>query len=1247
LKAIEPTLGFYRTTCAARVPSTSGDIARAHAAWGARNKDDLDRVERAFLAGARREAKSEREYLDKLQLVRATLQRSTEEGARQFAALSPDTLQSRCRDMAAAIDSGKLDLKAFISSYALLDEQPTADELMAEIERLEKIEGSGGAVSGALMVRLVHLYQRQGRMREAEPLYRRRLDNLERHYGRENPEVGKWLLEMAGWLESLGRYREAEPLIARSVAILERTQAAESPWLATARNELSVVYQAQGRYKESEDLLARNLAIAEKVRGPEHPETTTALNNLASVYKETGRFVEANALLQRSLAVREKVLGPDHPDTAFALNNLADLRMAQGRYGEAAPLLERSLAILEKRLGPEDVALANVLNNLGLVAREQGRLDESERFYRRSLAIWERAFGPDHPASATSLGNLGGLYTGQARFEEAEKVGRQCLSLLERSFGPDHPSVARQLNNMAVLQIYQGRYADAESLFKRGLAGLERSLGPEHPKVASTFKNLAVLSRVQGRSGNAEALYRRSLAIWENAFGPEHPDAAVAMGELGELYWFEGRVAEAEPLLERALATCEKFRGSGDPHCAGPMSGLSKIYRDRGQFADAERLTKRSAAIYEKTLGPDHPAIAFAIYFEAYSLQLQGRVAEAEPLYRKSLAIMERSLGPGHPGTADPLEGLSDIDLARGRRADALAHIRRASDVMRTRMLSESGENVPTVGALFRARFLKHLRLLEGEPGAERNAAIIDESFGIGQLAQATGTGVAVARMAARFASGDDGLAVLAKRRQDLAERLRIREEELAKAGGASPEIRSPAMEQRLREDLSRSGQDLARVDAEIRARFPQYEVLTRPEPLGVRKVQSLMRPGEALVAYTIGEDGGWLWVIRPGHAAFVPLKLQARDLASTVRRIRGQVVPDASGPLAATVDVQALHDLHQALFAPAVPHLVDVAHVMLVLSGPLESLPFQLLVTSPPKAVHSPVDYRDVDWLAKRYALTVLPSVGSIRALREFAKAGRGREPFAGFGDPRLDDGPGASRGGAGAPSLATLFRGVGPGQALAGDLGLADVRAIRKAPSLPESALELRAMAKTLHAGESSLWLRERATERAVKSLELSRYRVIAFATHGVMAGELSGVAEPGLILTPPAEASAEDDGYLSASEIAQLRLNADWVLLSACNTAAGDGTPGAEGLSGLAKAFFYAGSRSLFVSHWPVASEATVLLTTAMLRNFESNPAQGKGEAHRRAILAMMNTPGRPEYSHPFFWAPFVVVGEGGHP
>jgi CHAT domain-containing protein len=128
--------------------------------------------------------------------------------------------------------------------------------------------------------------------------------------------------------------------------------------------------------------------------------------------------------------------------------------------------------------------------------------------------------------------------------------------------------------------------------------------------------------------------------------------------------------------------------------------------------------------------------------------------------------------------------------------------------------------------------------------------------------------------------------------------------------------------------------------------------------------------------------------------------------------------------------------------------------------------------------------------------------------------------------------------------------------------------------------------------------------------------------------------------LLLTPPAKASEEDDGLLTASEIAQLKLDADWVILSACNTAASD-KPGAEALSGLARAFFYAGARALMVSHWAVNSEATVKLITRTFDEIKANPTFGRAEAMRRSMMAMIATG---SWAHPSLWAPFVVVGEG---
>jgi CHAT domain-containing protein len=184
--------------------------------------------------------------------------------------------------------------------------------------------------------------------------------------------------------------------------------------------------------------------------------------------------------------------------------------------------------------------------------------------------------------------------------------------------------------------------------------------------------------------------------------------------------------------------------------------------------------------------------------------------------------------------------------------------------------------------------------------------------------------------------------------------------------------------------------------------------------------------------------------------------------------------------------------------------------------------------------------------------------------------------------------------------------------------------------------------AVAKDLKVSANDILLGAKATETTLKRLDLAQYRVLHFATHGTLAGEIEGTSEPGLILTPPKQQSDLDDGYLSASEVAALKLDADWVILSACNTAAG-GSDKAEALSGLARAFIYAGARALLVSHWAVESGATVKLITGAVGAISRDAKVGRAEALRQAMLAMIDK-GEPHEAHPSYWAPFIVVGEG---
>ena len=235
--------------------------------------------------------------------------------------------------------------------------------------------------------------------------------------------------------------------------------------------------------------------------------------------------------------------------------------------------------------------------------------------------------------------------------------------------------------------------------------------------------------------------------------------------------------------------------------------------------------------------------------------------------------------------------------------------------------------------------------------------------------------------------------------------------------------------------------------------------------------------------------------------------------------------------------------ELYEKLFAVAEPLLKGVQHMFVVPDGALQSLPLGVLVTKKPKGN----GYRNAPWLARKYALSTLPSVSSLRALRTFARATQASKPFMGFSDPILEGHPGENRG----VKLKKYFK----------PQGGVDVEMVRtRLAPLPETANELLAMSRTLGASKDNLFLRNRATETIVKSTDLSDTRVLAFATHGLVAGELGDLAEPALVLTHPKTGTPRDDGLLTASEVATLKLNSDLVILSACNTAAGDGTPGA---------------------------------------------------------------------------------------
>jgi CHAT domain-containing protein len=334
-----------------------------------------------------------------------------------------------------------------------------------------------------------------------------------------------------------------------------------------------------------------------------------------------------------------------------------------------------------------------------------------------------------------------------------------------------------------------------------------------------------------------------------------------------------------------------------------------------------------------------------------------------------------------------------------------------------------------------------------------------------------------------------------------------------------------------------------------------------------------------------------------------------------------------------------------------------------MVTNGALGMLPLGLLTTaSSPIGAAAPLfaAYRDAPWLARTHAVTMIPSTSSLLTLRRLPPGSLRRDKLIGFGDPYFNEQQAAEaeQPAAGetlqlASTPAAATRGVPFRTRALARTADVDRTQLALLPRLPDTRLELIAMARALDADPAkALFLGRDANERNVETIDLSRFRIVAFATHGLVPGDLDGLTQPALALTAPQIAGVEGDGLLTMEKILPLKLDADWVVLSACNTAAG-AAAGAEAASGLGRAFFYAGTRALLVTNWSVHYASARELITDLFRRQSADPQLTRAEALRLAMMSMVDGPGFVDssgktlfaYAHPLFWAPYSVIGDGG--
>jgi CHAT domain-containing protein len=814
-----------------------------------------------------------------------------------------------------------------------------------------------------------------------------------------------------------------------------------------------------------------------------------------------------------------------------------------------------------------------------------------------------------------------------------------------------------------VIEQMQGNYALAESYFQKALEKCRRGkevsryfYEAERAVKVDLAKNLLL----QGRLTEAEALVRAQL----KAFHLQNRHAAPCLLVLSRIYMEQNRF---EPAFRLADAAERAYIADG-AHC-------SSLYLNLARHAAAEALMGlerwgEALAQYEtiRDAMMPHTPEAFESRFSgdpdwALALLAAGRASEAAGMLKIALAEAEDRYGSDHVRTSE-IRGLLAVALLKnGDRPGAEEAFERSFP-----NLVENRDQTPAETETASDRrlvfVLEHYMSFLADTQADRDIPPgptdpVQRCFQVAETIRSRRVQQDVAAGASRAAAGDPELAALVRKEQDLQKQLGALERVLTSAMGQRQ--KDWAAIDTLKDQIRTFTNAREVLLEEIERKFPTYADLMNPMAPAVDALQRQMRSGEAVVSFYIGKDRSYIWAILPrGEPAFHTVPLGRTEVRGMVFRIRGSLEPESANLRdLAPFALDAAFEFYRLFLEPVKDAWSTASHLIVIPHGPAGHLPLALLPTAPAAAEERTVplfsEYRKVSWLIRSHRISVLPTAETLLTLRALPPAVPGRRAFAGFGDPVFK--PGKT-----SPSDLTARRGAAPGlftravrvseEASLDDPGLDSVD-LRMLQPLPDTRDEILGIAAALDADpEKDVFLGAAASEKAVKTTPLAHRRVLVFATHGLMAGDLDGLHQPALALShPAASGDTENDGLLTMEEIFGLKLDADWVVLSACNTGAGDGA-GAEAVSGLGRAFFYAGARALLVSNWPVESESARALTTGIFRRQAQDPTISKAEAVRQAMVWMIDegavidpNTGQPlyTYAHPIFWAPFSVVGD----
>ncbi len=992
---------------------------------------------------------------------------------------------------------------------------------------------------------------------------------------------------------------------------------------------LNILDQPEGRHAHMRVLFQR--AEMRPPTGLPSEDMYHFYKSRANARYELYRFKAAAEDLRQAIAYAEQTRIRD----SFLYRRLAELELRAGRYDDALDLSKKALTLLEGRgfrIGPYLAFQSRIHRHMGHFVRARFLISRAYSYYSRLPAATRYSLILD--GGEIDIGNENDILIAEAELLETQGLHArahekrvQVLSYQSRIRHKRPIEAVYAELDLAGNLLNQGRLVEAEKEARWGLKHAVDIYGRESGITAAALQALGEVLLAKGDLDNAKTLAMAQSDILGRLKLDKGEDVLIrarifAADVLCTDYDFAAAMETYDLALEGMRSNVYLYR-----RYARRNTGLILALIENRRIREARELIRQARSENRR------------LEFDGNGTEGELKALEALALYRElKLAAARSRFAEAVPGLLATIQDTGS-DYAKRRRADLLLN-----------------------------RYIEMLlELYSPDKGQAAGDRVIVELFRLADVRQSR-VDSALGESSARAASlADPQLAELVRQEQDAAKKNKSLKAAYynavaAKGGGQDRELTD--LENNIHALTAARASILARIATE----FPKYSGYVKPQPPSIAAVQARLGTTEALLSIWTLEKKTCVWVIPPtGRPAFGVVDLGRQALAEKVNRLRQSLKPDA-GLLSdiPAFDTETAYSLYAQLLEPIAGAWRGATDLIVVVKGPLDQLPLGVLPTAPVSLSGEDAvrfdSYRAVPWLIKRFSITRLPSAAALLTLRSLPAADANREAFIGFGDPvfnpeqletagrppaRL-----ARRGSVG--KAAIQIRGIRVTEE--GLLDNADITSVglEQLNRLPDTAIEIRDIADSLGADHNrDIYLGVDASEANVKARTLSHKKIVAFATHALLPGDIDGLAQPALAFSSPDVTGKAEDGLLTMGEVLALKLDADLVVLSACDSGAAEGG-GAEAVSGLGRAFFYSGARALLVTMWPVETTSANKLTTGLFRLRAREGSLPWARALQQSMLELIDDPGlrHPDgsvaarYAHPLFWGAFVVVGDSGH-